>query len=59
MFVVRASYTPEQKARAIGVHNETKSCVNTIRTLGHPSRHVLFNCARNPNPKPKPRMPDE
>ena len=40
---MRASYTPEQKARAIEVCNETRSYAETIRRLGCPSRHVLFD----------------
>lgn len=54
---MRVSYTPEQKARAIEVYNKTKSYAKTIRMLGYPSRHVLFDWVRNPGPKPKPESP--
>ena len=54
---MRVSYTPEQKARAIEVYNETKSYAKTLRILGYPSRHVLFDWVRNPGPKPKPKLP--
>lgn len=54
---MRVSYTPEQKARAIEVYNKTKSYAKTIRMLGYPSRHVLFDWVRNPGPKPKPKSP--
>ena len=54
---MRVSYTPEQKAKAIKAYNETKSYAKTIRMLGYPSRHVLFDWVRNPGPKPKPKSP--
>ena len=56
---MRVSYTPEQKARAVKVYNETKSYAKTIRILGYPSRHVLFDWVKSPGPKPKPRKPDK
>ena len=56
---MRVSYTPEQKARAVEVYNETKSYAKTIRILGYPSRHVLFDWVKGPGPKPKPRKPDK
>lgn len=55
---MRVSYSPEQKARAIEVYNDTGSYAKTMRVLGYPSRHVLFDWVRHPGPKPKPRRPD-
>lgn len=55
---MRISYTLEQKAKAIEVYNETKSYAKTLRILGYPSRHVLFDWVKNPGPKPKPKQPD-
>lgn len=57
-FAMRVSYTPEQKARAIEVYNETRSYAETLRRLGYPSWHVLFGWVRDPGPKPKLRRPD-
>ena len=54
---MRVSYTPEQKIKAIEVYEETRSYAKTIRILGYPSRHVLFDWVRDPNPKPKPARP--
>lgn len=56
---MRISYTLEQKAKAIEVFNETKSYAKTLRILGYPSRHVLFDWVRNPGPKPKPKQPTQ
>lgn len=56
---MRISYTPEQKARAVEVYNETKSYAKTLRILGYPSRHVLFDWVRNPGQKPKPKRPEK
>ncbi|MBQ3282817.1 MAG: transposase, partial [Atopobiaceae bacterium] len=53
---MRISYTPAQKARAVEVYNETKSYAKTLRMLGYPSRHVLFDWVKNPGPKPKPKQ---
>lgn len=55
---MRVSYTPEQKAKAIEVYNETKSYAKTLRILGYPSRHVLFDWVKNPGSKPKPKQPE-
>lgn len=54
---MRVSYTPDQKARAIATYKKTGSYAKTIRMLGYPSRHVLFDWVRNPGPKAKPRRP--
>ena len=53
---MRISYTPEQKAKAIEVYNETRSYAKTLRILGYPSRHVLLDWVKNPGPKPKPKQ---
>ena len=55
---MRISYTPAQKARAVEVYNETRSYAKTLRMLGYPSRHVLFDWVKNPEPKPKPKQPE-
>lgn len=51
-------YTPEQKAMAVRTYDELKSYSATLRLLGYPSRHVLFDWVRSPGPKPKPKRPE-
>lgn len=50
-------YTPEQKTRAVRTYHELISYLATLRFLGYPYRHVLFDWMRSPDPKPKPRKP--
>lgn len=55
---MKVSYTQDQRDLARSVYEETKSYAKTIRILGYPSRHVLFDWVRNPEPKKKPKRPE-
>ena len=46
---MRVSYTPEQKARAVEVYNETKSYAKTIRILGYPPQYRTARCRQRDN----------
>ncbi|WP_306792738.1 hypothetical protein [Collinsella ureilytica] len=54
---MKVSYTQEQRAKAVKVYRKTKSFAQTIRILGYPSRHILFDWVKHPNPKPKSKQP--
>ena len=53
---MRVSYTPEQKARAVEVYNETKSYAKTIRILGYPPQYRTARCRQRDN-ELRPRRP--
>lgn len=55
---MKVSYTQDQRDLARSVYEETKSYAKTIRILGYPSRHVLFDWVRDPEPKKKPKRPE-
>jgi transposase InsO family protein/transposase-like protein len=40
---VKVSYTPKQRQKAIDTYEELRSYSATLRVLGYPSRHVLYN----------------
>lgn len=40
---MRVTYTPEQKQHAIKTYKRLKSYSATLRVLGYPSRHILFD----------------
>lgn len=43
---MKVVYTVEQKKKAVATCRKLKSYAATIRQLGHPSRHVLFDWVR-------------
>lgn len=43
---MKVVYTVEQKKKAVATYRKLKSYAATIRQLGYPSRHVLFDWVR-------------
>lgn len=43
---MKVSYTPEQREKAIKTYKKLKSYSKTLRVLGYPSRHTLFDWVR-------------
>lgn len=56
---MKVIYTEDQKKHAIQTYKKYKSYSKTLRVLGYPSRHVLFDWVKNvrksgrPPKKPK------
>lgn len=51
---MKTSYAEERGNRARSIYEEMDPYAKAIRVLGHPSRHVLFDWVRDPDPKKKP-----
>lgn len=51
---MKVIYTEEQKKHAIQTFKKYKSYSKTIRVLGYPSRHVLFDWVKNVNKPGRP-----
>ncbi len=47
---MKVMYSVEQKRVAVATYRRYKSYVRTLRLLGYPSHHVLFDWARGSKP---------
>ncbi len=56
---MKVTYTLEQKQHAIKTYKRLKSYSKTLRVLGYPSRHVLFDWVNKRNHKSKSVTPRE
>lgn len=54
---MKVTYTLEQKQHAIKTYNRLKSYSQTLRVLGYPSRHVLFDWVNKRNHRSKSVTP--
>lgn len=52
---MKVVYTVEQKRKAVATYRRLKSCAATIRQLGYPSRHVLFDWVRESGSVGRPK----